>query len=285
MICQLLNKLKMKIQLPENIDLAHPERYILTIRIHSEQFLFSLYNPVDDASYFYFPIEKEKQSSAFSSFQDVFFDNEFFSLPFRKTYIINYTSTFTYVPSFIFEKKDRKEYLKFLFKDKPNKILYHELQTPEITILHDIQYGIYEFFQRSFVDGQIIHHTAPLIAYFRDKTPTVNRNKVVVNLQNKEMDVLCFSHNNFLLGNHFNCQQIENAVYYILFIWKQMKFDQLRDFVYITGDVNSKRKLMEQLREYLHNIIPVNITPEAHFSQIDTRMIPFEIACLSLCEL
>ena len=275
----------MKIQLPENIDLSHPERYILTIRVHLEQFSFSLYNPIDDASYFYLPIEKEKQSSAFVSFQDAFFDNEFFSLPFRKTYIINYTSVFTYVPTLIFEEKDLKEYLKFLFKDKPEKILHHTLQSPELTILHDIRHGIYEFIQRSFVNGQIIHHTAPLIAYFRDKTPTVNRNKIVVNLRDKGMDILCFSHNNLLLGNHFNCQQIEGAVYYILFIWKQLKFDQLRDFIYITGDVMSKKKLMELLREYLHNIIPVNITPEAHFSQIDTRMIPFEIACLSLCEL
>ena len=285
MIFPLLNKLKMKIQLPENIDIDHPERYILTIRVHPEQFSFSLYSPVDDASYFYFPIEKEKQSSAFVSFQEAFFDNEFLSLSFRKIYIINYTPVFTYVPSLIFEEKDKKEYFKFLFKDKPDKIIHHELQVPEITILHDIRHGIYEFFQRSFVSGQIIHHTAPLIAYFRDRTPAMNRNKVVVNLQSNEMDVLCFSHNEFLLGNHFNCQQMEDAVYYILFIWKQLKFDQLKDFVYITGDVISKKKLMEQLREYLHNIIPANITPEAHFSQIDTRMIPFEIACLSLCEL
>jgi hypothetical protein len=275
----------MKIQIPENIDLRHSERYILTIRIHPERFSFSLYNPIDDSSYFYYPIEKDKQSSAFSSFQDDFFDNEFFSLPYRKVNIINYTDVFTYIPALIFEEKDKATYMKFLFTENENKILHHEIKNQGITILHEMKEEIYEFFQRSFVNGQIIHHTASLIAYFWDKTPTVNRNKLIVNLQDNGLDILCFSHEHFLLGNHFDCRQIEDAVYYILFVWKQLKFDQLKDFAYITGDVASKKDLMEQLKAYIYNIIPINIIPEAHFSQIDTQIIPFEMACLSLCEL
>jgi hypothetical protein len=59
----------------------------------------------------------------------------------------------------------------------------------------------------------------------------------------------------------------------------------LKDLLHIAGNPASKKELPEQLKEYIHNIVPVNIVPEAHFERIDTRNIPFELAALTLCEL
>jgi hypothetical protein len=258
----------MELQISENINLNCPEQYILTIEIHPEQFLFSLCNPVKDAEYFYYRIPKEKQSDAFSCFRDVFFDNDFFTLPFKKVFLINYTPVFTYVPTILFEEKDKSEYMDFLFTSITGKILCQTLSNPDITILHEMTEEVYEFFLRTFVDSQIVHYTAPLITYFQDKEEKTNSNRLIVNRQEQGVDILCFSGDNFLLCNHFICSQIEDAVYYSLFIWKQLKFDQLNDFIYIVGD---EKELADQLGMYVHNIIPVEITSE--------------MTVLALCEL
>jgi len=274
----------MKINFPENINLAHPERYILTIYIHPEKFSFSLYNPVDDGSYFYYEIENG-QTDAFSAFKEMLFENEWFSLPFRRVYIINNTSAFTYIPTLIYRDKDKKDYMKFLFSENNGRILSHSLQIAEVTILHQLPENIYEFFQRSFVNAEFIHHTASLIAYFQERSKTVNANKMIVNKNGNGLDILCFSRGKFLLGNHFTCNRPEDALYYILFTWKQLDFNQQEDFIYLAGDISSKKELLEKLKLYIHNIIPVNIVPEEHFDRIDTNAIPFELAALSLCEL
>ncbi|MDR0507593.1 MAG: DUF3822 family protein [Dysgonamonadaceae bacterium] len=275
----------MKIQIPEYINFNDAEQCILTIRIHKNGYSFSVYNPLVNASYFYHIVEFGKQTSAFSSFQDAFFDNDFFTLTYRQVYVINYTHTFTYVPSLIFEDSDKETYINFLFMEKAGKTLYHKIKNQEIIVIHKMEEEVYDFFMRSFPDVRIIHHTAPLIAYFRSKQQIVNRNRLIINLQQTEMDVLCFSQETFLLGNHYVCNNLMDIVYHILFIWKQMKFNQLNDFLYIAGGFESKKPLIDNLKIYIQNIIPANIIPEAHFERIDVRAIPFEITCLSLCEL
>jgi hypothetical protein len=275
----------MKIKLPDNINLTQPERYILTIYIHPDKFSFSLYNPVEDSSYFYREISGEKQTDAFSNLKNTFFENEFFSYAFRKIRIINHTPVFTYIPSIIYEEKHKKDYMKFLFSKNTERTLSHSLSTAGITILHCLPETVYDFFVRSFFNPEFIHHTAPTIAYFRDRSNRVNAKQMIVNKNGQEMDIFCFERGTLLLGNHFTSNHAQDAVYYILFVWKQLAFDQLKDYLHIVGDVTSKKELLEQLKSYIHNVLPINIVPEAHFAQIDTRDIPFELAALTLCEL
>jgi hypothetical protein len=274
----------MAIEIPENIDLNRSERYVLTIRIHPDEYSFALHNPDDSAGYFYYPLKRNKPVPALRSFQDVYFDeaNEFFTLPYRKTHIINYSPVFTYIPSLIFNDKDKNTYMDFLFMGNTGKSLHHPLLSPEITILHTLPEDAYEFVQRSFIDAKIIHHTAPLITYFQTRSEIINRNKIVVNLQNTDLDVIVFSRETFLLGNHFRCNHLTDAVYYILFIWKQLKFDQLNDYLHIAGDSGSKEGLTENLKKYIKNVIPM---PALAGEASGNRNIPFEMTCLSLCEL
>jgi hypothetical protein len=263
----------MKIQIPENINLNNcSEQFILIIKIHPERFSFFLYNPVEKPAYFYYRIPKNKPSDAFSCFRDVFFDNEFFTLPFKKVFILNYTPAFTYVPALLFEEKDKEEYMRFLFSENTGKILCQTIQKPDMVVIHEMPEEIYEFFQRSFVDGRIIHHTAPLIAYFQNKGQLVNGNRMIINKQDKGMDILCFSRDTLLLSNHFTCSQLSDEVYYALFIWRQLKFSQLKDFIYV---MENETGLVERLKNYVRNVVPVDWI----------EAVPFEITALTLCEL
>ncbi|MDR3341075.1 MAG: DUF3822 family protein [Candidatus Symbiothrix sp.] len=275
----------MKINLPESIDLRHPEQYIFTIYFRPEWFSFSLYNPVEDDSFFYREIEKGKYADAFSHFKELIFENDFFTFSFKKIQVMNHTAVFTYIPSLIFEEKYKQNFVKFLFSESVGKTLHHTLSTAGITILHQMPEEIYNFFHRTFVNPEIIHHSAPLIAYFQGKSKRTNAKQMIVNRNKRGMDILCFANGTFLLGNHFKYDNLPDAVYYILFVWKQLKFNQLNDILYLAGDPVSKKELQEKTSLYIHNILPVNILPEAHFDPIDMRNIPFELAALPLCEL
>jgi hypothetical protein len=277
----------MPIEIPGNIDLSQAERYVLVIRIHPDEYSFSIYNPDDRAAYFYCPVKKNKPAPALRRFQDIYFDeaNEFFTFSYRKIYVINYTPAFTYIPSLIFNDKDKSAYMDFLFLENTGKRLHHSLQLPDITIIHSLPEDAYEFVQRSFVNAGIIHHTAPVIAYTQTRSEIINRNKIVLNMQYTGLDVFCFSRDTFLLGNHFHCNDLMDAVYYVLFIWKQLKFDQLNDYLYIAGDPESEEGLMDKLRAYIRHTILAPVALGRSAGLPENRTIPFELNCLSLCEL
>ncbi|GHU62622.1 hypothetical protein FACS1894123_03890 [Bacteroidia bacterium] len=273
----------MKIKISENIDLTHPEKYILTIYFRTERFSFSLYDPLENGSYFYW--ESGKVGDTFSLSKNIFFDNEWFTFSFRKVYFMNYTFEFNYIPNLIYEDKYKKNFMQFLFPDNQGKVLHHSLQIADITILHQLSGEVYDFFIRGFVNIEFIHHTAPLIAYFQERSRIINGKQMIINKNKDGIDIICFSRGRFLMGNHFPCHSKREFVYYILFTWKQLDCDQQKDFLYVAGDNTAKKELMEQLQQYIHNVIPVHIVPEAHFEQIDMGNIPFELAVLSLCEL
>jgi hypothetical protein len=247
----------MKIQLPENIDLNCPEEYVLAIEACPERFSFFLYHPAEAAEVFRYRIPDDKKPDAFSCFQDSFFDNEFFTLPFNNVFIINYSQAFTFVPALLFEEKDREEYMKFLFTENAGKILHQAIRHPDMVIIHEMPENRYEFFRRSFAGSRIVHYTAPIIAHFQENEPPENGNRMVINRREEGIDIFCFSRNSFLLSNHFACSQLPDAVYYVLFVWRQLKFNQLKDFIYLMEDNGD---LTERLKEYIRNVVPFKIT-------------------------
>lgn len=276
----------MKINLPENINLAQAGRYILTICIRPEGFSFSLYNPVENGSFFFREIENEDHKGTLSNFREYFYQNDFWTLPFRKIFLMDYTSCFTYVPSLICEENSSRDFMSFLFTEKTGeKTMCQRLMLSDLTILYQLEEANYEFFHRTFVGIRFIHYTSPFIAYFHERSKITRRSQMIINLSFAGMDIFCFREGKFLLGNRFKFAQWSDALYYILFSWKQLKLDQLTDFLYVTGEKELKKEAIESLKLYIYNIIPVNITPEAHFEGIDMGSIPFELTALTLCEL
>jgi hypothetical protein len=261
----------MKIQMPDYIDLNFSEQYILIITVRPDLFAVSLFDTKKNFLFFHRPLIEENPSDPFTCFQDTFYDNDFFLLPYEKIIVINHTHVFTYIPSLIFDEKDKNEYMKFLFSEKSGEILCHTLQKPEMVILHTMKEETYRFIQRSFSNIRFVHHSALLINFFQEKE-TTNGNRMIVNKQGKDLDVVCFSFNHFLLGNHFDCLHLNEDIYYILFIWKQLNFNQVNDFIYVP---ESEINLIEQLRIYIRNVIPVQISLDKFFEHEETRNMLF----------
>ena len=270
---------------PGERNIKHPDRSILTIYTDPEQFSFSLYDPKEAGSYFYKELFGENQTDAFSVFKDAFFDNTFFSLPFRKVWIMNRTPIFTFIPNILYSDNSKEDFLDFLFSERQGITLSHPISYSGVNVLYQLPEDIYLFMLRSFSKPAFIHYSAPLISYFWEKVKKANVRRMVVNLQKKGLDIFCFSDESFLLGNYFPCSGLSEAFYYILFTWKQLKFNQSTDYLHITGNTVFREELIYKLAPYLRHIYCLSIFPEIHFEEVETDRIPFELAALSSCGL
>ena len=276
----------MKAIFPEDQNIKHPDRSILTIYTGPEHFSFSWYNPEEAGSYFYKELMSENHSDAFSIFKEAFFEQTFFSLPFRKVWIMTRTPHFLFIPHSFDKDKYREDFVHFLLSDDQQGItLTGSVASTGITVLYQMPEDIHHFMLRSFAKPEFIHYSAPLIAYFLRQNQKLNSRQMVVDLQEKGLDIFCFSRKTFLLGNYFPCKGLSDALYYILFTWKQLQMDQLNDCLHIVGDTVFKEELIGKLALYLQQIQYPVIPSEIYFEGVNTDRIPFELALLSSCEL
>ena len=275
----------MKTIFPEELNIKNPNRSILTIYTGEEHFSLSLYNPEEQGSFLYKELSDEDQTDAFAVFKEVFFDNPFFSLPFRKVWIMNRTPNFLFIPDAINKEKTQDDFLHFLFPERQGTTLNHSISHTGINVLYQLPEAIHHFMLRSFAAPEFIHYSTPLITYFLKKSRNSNVRQMIVNLRKKGLDIFCFSEGTFILGNYFPCKSLSDMVYFILFTWKQLQWDQLNDRLLISGNTGFKDELTEKLAFYIQEVHPLTIPSENHFEGIDTNQIPFELATLSLCEL
>ena len=272
----------MKTIFPENKNIDHPERSILTLYAGTDRFSFSIYDPEEAGSYFYGKPTDENHADAFSVFKEAFFEQAFFSLPFRKIWIMYRTPTFAFVPNEIYKDNDKEDFMQLLFTENEGITLNHIISYTRISVLYQIPEDIHRFMIRSFVNPEFIHYSAPVIAYFLEEVKKADFRRMIVILQEKGLDIFCFSGNTFLLGNYFPCKGLSDALYYILFTWKQLQFNQLNDYLHITGNVAFKDELLNKLAPYLQQIRQLAVSPAVHFEGVNTETIPFELAVLSL---
>ncbi|MDR2621706.1 MAG: DUF3822 family protein [Dysgonamonadaceae bacterium] len=275
----------MKIELPDNINLGIAERYILTVYVHPEKFSFSLHCPDDLESYFFYKIDSTEQNDAFSIFKDIFFENDFFNYPFQRTCILVFSPLFTYVPNAIYSEKYKEDFIRFIFSEKAEIVLDHDVPLAKLRVLYPVSEAVYDFFIRSFNEPEFVHYSAPLIIYFYSPDIKQNQRQLIVNMHEKGIDIFCFSQKSFLLGNHFPCEKFQDALYFILYTWKQLKLKRFTDSLYVAGELHQSKELIDSLRLYLQQVHLEPLPDIYRFGIPGTNNLPFELAIFSLCGL
>jgi hypothetical protein len=242
----------MTIQLPESINPEHCGQYTLCFKLHPDWLSLCLHHSASQQEFYSHRFAGDCLADAFPKFREAFYEEDFFAHPFRRIRILSYTPIFSFVPNLLFREKDKGVYMKFLFSTPSGKILRQTLSAPEITILHSLPDEIYGFFQRTFPESVVEHYTALLLERCRKPDLSTDGNRMLVFRDEEGLDVLCFNGQQFLFCNHFRCESASDAVYYALYVYKQMKFSQLEDRIYL---VNAENSLQQKISQYIQNVV------------------------------
>ena len=88
--------------------------------------------------------------------------------------------------------------------------------------------------------------------------------------------------NEFALGRPVRKVFINDAVYYILNTWQQIKFNPRQDYLYITGDKQQTDEIREILKRYLLYIVPVVFPAQIFQAGKDSINAPFDLIALQV---
>lgn len=105
----------------------------------------------------------------------------------------------------------------------------------------------------------------PVWDYLHHRSFIGNRRKLYAYFHDGVLELFSFERNHFIFCNRYETRHMQDAVYFTLFVWKQLALDQMQDELYMVGDIPDKEELVNTLRQYISTVIVIN--PSGSFNR------------------
>lgn len=81
-----------------------------------------------------------------------------------------------------------------------------------------------------------------------------NKRRMFAYFHDKCLDICCFEQRRIHFANVFDAQHSHDAIYYLLFAWKQLGMRQQEDELFVLGEMPDKEWLAQRLKVYIANV-------------------------------
>ncbi len=270
----------------EQFDLNNSEQYTLSIRLSTDGFSFSIYNPLSGNDFYYrvYPINSQRSMAA--NVKAFLAATSELKHPFKQTNILVHSSRYTPVPLELFEDEQMEAiFYQNLPQQKNELILCNILGKTNTVILFSLDKLAHLFLSEQFPSANFFAAVSPQIEHLSYKSTQGNNLKLYANIHERSVDVLAFNRGSLLIVNTYQVSGSNDVNYYILNLWQQLKFDQQRDELHLIGQPESRKEVTTCLQKYIRHVF--NINPHAEFNQSESspiEAIPFDIQSLITCE-
>jgi hypothetical protein len=223
--------------LPENIDLAHSEKYNLSIRLASNGFSFCIDCPSDPSVFHFQETSLGNKLSYVESVKKLIFDFGFFSQPFKETMVTIVSPFYTPVPDLFFDKKRMKDLFEFNFHEIADTVLSNPSEKGDYHIVFSMDGVLHSFLSRHLWNPKFQHQVTPLLTLFGNYQSDRERNRCFVEFGDKNITIITFSAENKLLSaNTFPITGAHDVSYFVAGVWEKLSFDQSEDMLYFSGN-------------------------------------------------
>lgn len=155
------------------------------------------------------------------------------------------------------------------------------IEKQDAICLFNVEKDIFEFLSRNLWNPRFFHHSNLLINLLEGRGGVINsRSKVYLNFHGSFMDVICFSGSKLVHCLTYENEPAANQIYYILKLWENCGFNQLEDYIYISG--RPDELVVIRLQEYIKNIERINAPSEVYLWNEDAQKAPLDLLALAL---
>ncbi|MDO4703307.1 DUF3822 family protein [Tannerella sp.] len=269
----------MTLRVPDTLTAKNSEKYRVSIRLSPGGLSFVGYIPSQPDSFFYAPLGLDRSRSYAQSVKDVLAGHSFFSYAYEAVSVVSTGQPYTLVPETIFAEDRAAQLMAFTFSSPGEEVLFQPLKELEAVLLFGIDPEIHTFLPRLQPQATFVHGMAPLLLHWQKQSRTAYPKQVYAVLQEDRMDVACFDKGTLLFINAFRIDDRADVLYYLLYIWKQLRLDPIEDPLFLSATPAVFSDLHDTLRNYLMQIEPMNLPAAPSNAQI-----PADVMALMECE-
>lgn len=112
---------------------------------------------------------------------------------------------------------------------------------------------------------------APVWKHLHQRSYTGARRKLYGYFHDKRLEVFSFAQNRFKFYNSFDTSLPHDALYFLLYVWKQLQLSPDNDELHIVGEISDKDTVMDELRRYVQRVYTIN--PSGDFNRAPVTQI------------
>ena len=270
----------------ETLDFNKSEQYTLSIRLSTDGFSFSIYNPIAGNDFYCrtFPVNTQRSMAA--NVKAFLAATDELKHSFKQTNIIIHSERYTIVPLDFFEDESMEKVFYHNVREKRNEIvLCNVLANSNSVVIFSLDKLTHVFLSEHFTNARFFSSISPQIEYLIIKSRQGNCKKLYTNINSGYIDVISMENGRLMLANTYQSVSSNDINYFLLNIWQKTGFSQERDELHITGIQDIKNTVIPEMKKYISHVYSIN--PQAEFNNSTTSKIeniPFDVQSLILCE-
>ncbi len=243
----------------ETTDFNKSEQYTLSIRLSTDGFSFSVFNPLGDGETSFYDRTIDESLSITANLKQTFREVEWLNRPYRRVNVLMADKRFTFIPLEFFEDEQAETVFYHNHAKRENELIqYNILHKNNIVVLFGMDKSAHGFLCEQYPNVKFYSQCSPFIELFAVKSRLGNSRKMYANLRKEAIDVYSYERGRLLLANSFKCSTTPDRIYYLLYIWKRLGFEQERDELHLTGALSDKEQLLPELRKFIRQVFIMN---------------------------
>ncbi len=244
----------------ETFDLNQTRNYHISIQAGLSGYSFSVLDPVRNKyillKHFVFRPEEMSPVLLEEKIDEIHGNDEFLEREY-KTVLFSYQSPkYTLIPAPLFNKQNLRTFFEFNhILDDLDQIYYNEYKSIDAYNLFVVPSELSNIVYKSFRNVKFFHQVTPLI-----ENGLINHGKrnsyksVIANLYGNYMDILAIRGDKLLLCNTFPLKNEEDLVYFVLYVYEQLKLKGEETPLFISGEMQKNSHAFDLLKSYIKNI-------------------------------
>ena len=186
------------------------------------------------------------------------------------------------IPVEIFEESSMADlYHHAILGHEHDTVLYNVLPDLNAVAVFAINRDLKLVLDDHFPNLQLLAALTPVWRHLHQRSFTGMRNKLYGYFHDRCVDIFAFQQNRFKFCNQFDTNHAHDALYFLLYVWKQLHLENEHDELHIMGDIPEQAWLMQELKRYLQNVYIIN--PAADFQEAPVTAIadmPYDLMTL-----
>lgn len=246
----------------DTVDFKHSEQYTLSIRLSTDGLALAIFNPLTGKEDKPMAVEKHAVDDALPwavNLRKIYDDCSWLSNPFRRVNVLVADRRFTLMPFDLFDENVlRSVFYHNHLQQENEQVLYNLLRDDHVAILFGVDQSICTFMEKQYPGGVRYYAQAALLIHrFSLQSRLGNTRKMFAHLRGKYMDVFCYDHGRLLLANSYHCEMTADRMYYLLYLWQTLAFEQERDELHLCGLLSDRDELLAGLREFIRQVFVI----------------------------
>ena len=170
------------------------------------------------------------------------------------------------MPIELFEEQTMEElYLHSYPSEEQLAVLYNVLPDLNTVAVFAIARDLVTVLTDNFDDVKFTATMSPVWRHLHKRSFTGMRSKLYGYFHDQKLEIFSFYQNRFKFYNQFEAARARDAIYFLLYVWKQLALDAEQDEMYLVGELPEREWLAGEVKRYLQKAYVIN--PAADFNR------------------